>query len=55
LTVSAAENLIPPDMQDQLTDFLQLSMAKPMVRKFDFMTLKGTLSDLFGFPDADLL
>ncbi|KAL4801987.1 hypothetical protein BDV18DRAFT_154601 [Aspergillus unguis] len=41
LTVSAAENLIPPDMQDSLADFLQVAMTKPMVRKFDFMTLKG--------------
>lgn len=42
LTVSAAENLIPPEMQDNLVDFLQLAMAKPMVRRFDFMTLRGT-------------
>ncbi|KAL4771016.1 hypothetical protein BDW60DRAFT_71610 [Aspergillus nidulans var. acristatus] len=41
LTVSAAENLIPPDMQDKLADFLQIAMAKPMIRKFDFMTVKG--------------
>ncbi|KAL3479063.1 hypothetical protein BJX99DRAFT_90253 [Aspergillus californicus] len=41
LTVSAAENLITPDMPDRLTDFLQVAMTKPTVRKFDFMTLKG--------------
>ncbi|KAL4912708.1 hypothetical protein BDW62DRAFT_214787 [Aspergillus aurantiobrunneus] len=41
LTVSAAENLIPPEMQDNLTEFLQTAMVKPMVRRFDFMTLKG--------------
>ncbi|KAL2824818.1 hypothetical protein BDW59DRAFT_172734 [Aspergillus cavernicola] len=41
LTVSAAENLITPDMPDQLTDFLQTAMVKPMVRRFDFMSLKG--------------
>ncbi|KAL4930483.1 uncharacterized protein BDV17DRAFT_280744 [Aspergillus undulatus] len=41
LTVSAAENLILPEVQDGLADFLQVAMVKPMVRRFDFMTLKG--------------
>ncbi|KAL4943471.1 hypothetical protein BDV06DRAFT_211041 [Aspergillus oleicola] len=41
LTVSAAENLISPEMQDSLADFLQVAIVKPMVRRFDFMTLKG--------------
>ncbi|KAL4869723.1 hypothetical protein BDV12DRAFT_75304 [Aspergillus spectabilis] len=41
LTVSAAENLITPEMPDKLTEFLQTAMVKPMVRKFDFMTLRG--------------
>ncbi|KAI9372109.1 hypothetical protein BJX61DRAFT_508442 [Aspergillus egyptiacus] len=41
MTVSAAENLITPDMPDNLTEFLQTAMVKPMIRKFDFMTLKG--------------
>ncbi|KAL5337443.1 hypothetical protein BJX70DRAFT_389226 [Aspergillus crustosus] len=41
LTVSAAENLITPEMPDKLTEFLQAAQTKPMVRKFDFMALKG--------------
>ncbi|KAL3494353.1 hypothetical protein BJX62DRAFT_223334 [Aspergillus germanicus] len=41
LTVSAAENLIPPEMPEKLTEFLQTAMVKPMVRKFDFASLRG--------------
>ncbi|KAF9895235.1 hypothetical protein FE257_000137 [Aspergillus nanangensis] len=48
LTMSVAENLVPSDMPDSLTEFLQLSMAKPMVRRFDFATVK----DLHMFQGA---
>jgi hypothetical protein len=41
LTVSAAENLITPEMPEKLTEFLQTAMVKPMVRKFDFASLRG--------------
>ncbi|KAL3465195.1 hypothetical protein BJX64DRAFT_275311 [Aspergillus heterothallicus] len=41
LTVSAAENLITPEMPEKLTEFIQAAMVKPMVRRFDFGSLKG--------------
>jgi hypothetical protein len=44
LTVSIADNLTNPEMPDKLTDFMQLAMTRPMVRRFDFATVKGTSS-----------
>lgn len=41
LTVSVAENLVRPEMPDTLSDFLQTAMVKPMIRRFDFASLKG--------------
>ncbi|KAE8149886.1 Cys/Met metabolism PLP-dependent enzyme-domain-containing protein [Aspergillus avenaceus] len=48
LTVSIAENLTNPEMPDKLTDFMQLAMAKPMIRRFDFASVK----DLHRFQAA---
>ncbi|KAF7592127.1 hypothetical protein BBP40_000675 [Aspergillus hancockii] len=48
LTVSIADNLTKPEMPDKLTDFMQLAMTKPMVRRFDFTTVK----DLHRFEAA---
>lgn len=48
LTVSVAENLVTPEMPDTLTEFLQLAMVKPMIRRFDFATVK----DLHKFQAA---
>ena len=41
LTVSLADNLIRPEMSEQVTDLLQRVTAKPMVRRFDFKSLQG--------------
>ena len=41
LTISVAENLINPEMPDKLTELLQTAMVKPMVRRFEFASLKG--------------
>lgn len=41
LTVSLADNLIRPEMPDQVADFLQKVTAKPMVRRLDFATMQG--------------
>ncbi|RAQ51916.1 hypothetical protein AFGD_006389 [Aspergillus flavus] len=48
LTVSIAENLTAPEMPDRLADFMQIAMVKPMVRRFDFATVK----DLHKFEAA---
>ncbi|KAJ5180905.1 hypothetical protein N7492_004115 [Penicillium capsulatum] len=48
LTVSLADNLIPPEMPEQVTDFLQKATAKPMIRRLDF----GTMQDLHAFEEA---
>ncbi|KAI9925780.1 hypothetical protein AWENTII_012101 [Aspergillus wentii] len=48
LTVSVAENLVRPEMPDTLSDFLQTAMVKPMIRRFDFASLK----DLHAFEAA---
>ncbi|KAF5866729.1 hypothetical protein ETB97_009886 [Aspergillus alliaceus] len=48
LTVSVAENLTAPEMPDRLADFMQIAMVKPMVRRFDFATIK----DLHKFEAA---
>ena len=41
LTVSVAENLIRPELPTTLSEFLQAAMVKPMIRRFDFPSLKG--------------
>lgn len=43
LTVSLADNLIRPEMADNLTEFLKTAMVKPTVRRFDFASLQGRL------------
>ncbi|GAB1196198.1 hypothetical protein APSETT444_005465 [Aspergillus pseudonomiae] len=48
LTVSIAENLTTPEMPDRFADFMQVAMVKPMVRRFDFATVK----DLHKFEAA---
>lgn len=42
LTVSVAENLVSPEMPDKLTESLKTAMVKPMIRRFEFASLKGT-------------
>lgn len=46
LTVSLADNLIRPEMPDQVMGFMQKATAKPMVRRFDFASMQGMLSCL---------
>ncbi|EAW10961.1 uncharacterized protein ACLA_065970 [Aspergillus clavatus NRRL 1] len=41
MTLSVAENLVSPELTDKLTNFMQISMTKAMVRRFDFASLKG--------------
>lgn len=41
LTVSLADNLIRPEMPDQVADFLQKITAKPMIRRLDFGNMQG--------------
>lgn len=41
LTVSLADNLVRPEMTEQMADFLQKATAKPMVRRLDFGTMQG--------------
>ncbi|RHZ54398.1 uncharacterized protein CDV56_101408 [Aspergillus thermomutatus] len=41
LTVSIAENLVSAEVPDKLANFMQIAMVKPMVRRFDFASLKG--------------
>lgn len=41
LTVSLADNLIRPEMPDQVSEFLQKATAKPMVRRFEFASMQG--------------
>jgi hypothetical protein len=41
LTVSLADNLIRPEMPDQVSQFLQKAAAKPMVRRFEFASMQG--------------
>ncbi|PKX90368.1 uncharacterized protein P174DRAFT_424548 [Aspergillus novofumigatus IBT 16806] len=48
LTVSIADNLVPAQMPDQIASFMQIAMVKPMVRRFDFASLK----DLHTFQAA---
>jgi hypothetical protein len=43
LTVSLADNLIRPEMPDQVSEFLQKATAKPMVRRFEFASMQGML------------
>ena len=44
LTVSLADNLVRPEMPDQVAEFMQKATAKPMVRRFDFASMQGMLS-----------
>ncbi|KAJ5573241.1 hypothetical protein N7450_010225 [Penicillium hetheringtonii] len=48
LTVSLADNLIRPEMPDQVADFLQKITAKPMIRRLDF----GNMQALHAFEEA---
>ncbi|KAJ5175641.1 uncharacterized protein N7482_001518 [Penicillium canariense] len=48
LTVSLADNLIPSEMPEQVSDFLQKVTAKPMVRRLEF----GSMQDLHAFEEA---
>ncbi|EAW20898.1 uncharacterized protein NFIA_114300 [Aspergillus fischeri NRRL 181] len=48
LTVSIAENLVPAEVPDQIANFMQIAMVKPMVRRFEFASLK----DLHTFQAA---
>ncbi|KAF4174207.1 hypothetical protein CNMCM8694_009167 [Aspergillus lentulus] len=48
LTVSIAENLVPAEVPDQIANFMQIAMVKPMVRRFGFASLK----DLHTFQAA---
>ncbi|KAJ5975027.1 hypothetical protein N7481_008734 [Penicillium waksmanii] len=41
LTVSLADNLVRPEMPDQVADFLQKMTAKPMVRRLDFANIQA--------------
>lgn len=41
LTVSVADNLVRPEMPEQLTEFLEEVTAKPMIRRFDFASIQG--------------
>lgn len=41
LTLSLADNLIRPELPDQLSAFLEKLTAKPMIRRFDFGSVKG--------------
>jgi hypothetical protein len=41
LTLSLADNLIRPEMPDQLTGFLEKITVKPMVRRLEFPTMQG--------------
>ncbi|KAJ5605238.1 hypothetical protein N7510_010392 [Penicillium lagena] len=43
LTLSLADNLIRPELPDQLSAFLEKLTAKPMIRRFDFGSVKGKL------------
>lgn len=47
LTVSLADNLIRPEMPDQVADFLQKVTAKAMVRRLDFASMQGMSSGLY--------
>lgn len=44
LTVSLADNLVRPEMPDQVANFLQKATANPMVRRLDFASMKGMFS-----------
>ncbi|KAF4266155.1 hypothetical protein CNMCM8812_001445 [Aspergillus fumigatus] len=48
LTVSIAENLVPAEVPDKIANFMQIAMVKPMVRRFEFASLK----DLHTFQAA---
>lgn len=41
LTVSLADNLVRPEMPDQIAEFIQKMTAKPMVRRLDFANIQG--------------
>ena len=41
LTVSLADNLIRPEMSNQVSEFLQRMTTTPMVRRFDFASMQG--------------
>lgn len=41
LTVSLADNLVRPEMPDQVSQFLQKATAKPMIRRFEFASMQG--------------
>lgn len=41
MTISLADNLVRPEMSDQVADLLQKITAKPMVRRLDFGSMQG--------------
>ncbi|KAJ5895636.1 hypothetical protein N7495_007327 [Penicillium taxi] len=46
LTISLADNLTRPEQSEQVADLLQRLTTKPMIRRFDFGSLQGMLSQL---------
>ncbi|KAJ5109644.1 hypothetical protein N7532_002289 [Penicillium argentinense] len=48
LTVSLADNLVRPEMPEQVAEFLQKITAKPMVRRLDFASMQA----LHAFEEA---
>jgi hypothetical protein len=41
LTVTVAENMVRKELPDRLTEFLQTAKTTPMIRRYDFASLKG--------------
>jgi hypothetical protein len=41
LTISIAENLVPKELPDTMTDFLKAAKSTPIVRKYNFASLSG--------------
>lgn len=41
LTLSLADNLIRPEMPEEMAGFLEKLTAKPMVRRLEFATIQG--------------
>ncbi|KAI2791969.1 hypothetical protein POX_b01998 [Penicillium oxalicum] len=48
LTISLADNLIRPEMPEQVSEFLRKGTAKPMIRRYEFTTVQ----DLHAFQEA---
>lgn len=41
LTLSLADNLIRPEVPEEMAGFLEKLTAKPMVRRLEFATIQG--------------